>query len=55
VLLEEILAQHTGRTAEQVREDTDRDLVLTARAAVDYGLVDEVLMPRGTPGPAELR
>jgi ATP-dependent Clp protease protease subunit len=42
-LLEEILARHTGRTAEQVREDTDRDLVLPGRAAVDYGIVDVVL------------
>lgn len=54
-MLEEILSRHTGRTPEQIREDTDRDLVLTASAAVDYGLVDEVLRPRGTPGPAELR
>ena len=54
-LLEEILAAHTGRTATQVREDTDRDLVLTAAAAVDYGVVDEVLRPRGTADPAVLR
>jgi ATP-dependent Clp protease protease subunit len=53
-MLEEILAGHTGRTAQQVREDTDRDLVLTAAAAVDYGLVDEVLRPRGTSGPEAL-
>ena len=53
-MLEEILASHTGRTALQVREDTDRDLVLTAAAAVDYGLVDEVLRPRGTGGPEAL-
>ncbi|MGY2875065.1 ATP-dependent Clp protease, protease subunit [Marmoricola sp. URHA0025 HA25] len=51
-MLEEILSRHTGRTTEQIREDTDRDLVLTAAAAVDYGLVDEVLRPRGTGGPA---
>jgi ATP-dependent Clp protease, protease subunit len=54
-MLEEILSRHTGRTAEQIREDTDRDLVLTADAAVAYGLVDEVLRPRGTAGPAEVR
>lgn len=54
-MLEEILSRHTGRTPEQIREDTDRDLVLSASAAVDYGLVDEVLRPRGTAGPAELR
>jgi ATP-dependent Clp protease protease subunit len=43
LLLEEVLAAHTGRTPEQVREDTDRDLVLPARDAVDYGIVDVVL------------
>ena len=42
-LLEEILAHHTGRTAEQVRDDTDRDLVLPGQAAVDYGIADTVL------------
>ena len=43
---EEILARHTGRSPEQVRDDTDRDLVLAAEAARDYGLVDAVLEPR---------
>jgi ATP-dependent Clp protease, protease subunit len=45
-LLEEILSRHTGRSAEQVRSDTDRDLVLTPEAAREYGIVDEVLQPR---------
>jgi ATP-dependent Clp protease protease subunit len=45
-LLEEILSRHTGRTPEQVRTDTDRDLVLTPDAALEYGIVDEVLQPR---------
>lgn len=40
---EEILAAHTGRTPAQVREDTERDLVLTPYAAVEYGVVDAVL------------
>jgi ATP-dependent Clp protease protease subunit len=43
LLLEELLAHHTGRSPEQVREDTDRDLVLPGAAAVDYGIVDVVL------------
>jgi ATP-dependent Clp protease protease subunit len=38
-----VLAQHTGRTPEQIRHDTDRTLVLPGEAAVDYGLVDTVL------------
>jgi ATP-dependent Clp protease, protease subunit len=45
-LIEEVLARHTGRTAEQVREDTDRDLVLTGQRAVEYGIVDAVLDSR---------
>ena len=48
-LLEEILASHTGRTPEQVREDTDRDLVLPGAAAVDYGIVDRVLEEQRAP------
>jgi ATP-dependent Clp protease protease subunit len=49
-VLEEILSQHTGRTPAQIREDTDRDLVLTAPAALEYGLVDAVLEPRRLTG-----
>ena len=45
-LQEQILAAHTGRSAEQVREDTERDLVLDAQAAVAYGVVDLVLPSR---------
>jgi ATP-dependent Clp protease protease subunit len=45
-LLEQILSRHTGRTPEQVRADTDRDLVLTAETAREYGIVDQVLEPR---------
>ena len=41
-LMEQTLAGHTGRTAEQVRIDTDRDKILTAQEAVEYGLIDTV-------------
>jgi ATP-dependent Clp protease protease subunit len=44
--MEEILARHTGRSVEQVREDTERDLVLAAGAAVAYGVVDAILETR---------
>jgi ATP-dependent Clp protease protease subunit len=44
--LEQVLARHTGRTPEQIREDTDRDLVLTAEEAVAYGVADRVVTPR---------
>ena len=46
-LQEQILARHTGRTPEQVRRDTERELILPAQAAVDYGVVDRVLTLRG--------
>lgn len=41
-LMEDTLARHTGRTSEQVRQDTDRDKILTAQEAVEYGLIDTV-------------
>ncbi len=44
--MEEILALHTGRDAALIREDTDRDLVLSAQEAVDYGLADAILDSR---------
>lgn len=44
--LEQVLARHTGRSPQQVREDTDRDLVLTAEEAVAYGVADRVVTPR---------
>jgi ATP-dependent Clp protease protease subunit len=41
-LMETTLARHTNRTEEQVRADTDRDKFLTAEAAKEYGIVDQV-------------
>ena len=41
-LMEDTLAFHTGRTAEQIRKDTDRDKILTAQEALEYGIVDQV-------------
>jgi ATP-dependent Clp protease, protease subunit len=43
---EAILAAHTGRDLDTLRHDTDRDLVLTASAARDYGIVDRVIEAR---------
>lgn len=40
--MEDTLARHTGRTAEQVRIDTDRDKILTAEQAKEYGIIDQV-------------
>jgi ATP-dependent Clp protease protease subunit len=45
-LLEEILANHTGQTLEQVKLDIERDRILTAPQAKDYGIVDAVITTR---------
>jgi ATP-dependent Clp protease protease subunit len=42
-LMESTLARHTNRDAEQIRVDIERDKILTADEARDYGIVDEVL------------
>ncbi|WP_122820502.1 ATP-dependent Clp protease proteolytic subunit [Varibaculum vaginae] len=47
--LEETIAKHSGQTAEQVRKDIERDKILTAPAAKEYGLIDQVLESRKTP------
>jgi len=44
--LEETLAKHTGRSVEQIETDIERDKILTADMAKDYGIVDEVLASR---------
>lgn len=50
--LEETLARHGNRTVEQVQKDIERDKILTADQAVEYGLVDQVLGSRKTSTPA---
>jgi ATP-dependent Clp protease protease subunit len=42
-LIEEILVKHTGQTRATIHKDADRDFYMSAKEAVDYGLVDEVL------------
>jgi len=44
--IEVILEKHTGQPLEKLRHDTDRDRVFTAQGAVDYGLVDRVVVRR---------
>ena len=41
--LNQILAFHTGQTAETIEKDTDRNFYMDAKGAVDYGIVDKVL------------
>ncbi|WP_460477146.1 ATP-dependent Clp protease proteolytic subunit [Brachybacterium huguangmaarense] len=44
--LEDTLASHSGRTKEEVSRDIERDKILTAQGALDYGLIDQVLASR---------
>ena len=44
--LNEILADHTGQSLEKIERDTDRDYILEAKAAQEYGLVDQVISKR---------
>jgi len=41
--MDEILADHTGKSKEEIHGDTERDKILTASAAVEYGIVDRVM------------
>jgi len=43
-----ILTKHTGQSLKKVEKDTDRDLFMTAKQAVEYGLVDEVIVSRSS-------
>jgi ATP-dependent Clp protease protease subunit len=47
--MEQVLSLHTGQGVERLREDTARDLVLSAKEAVGYGLVDGILESRKLP------
>ena len=38
-----ITAQHTGQTLEQIERDTDRDFVMTAQQAKEYGIIDDII------------
>jgi ATP-dependent Clp protease, protease subunit len=46
-LLEQMLADHSNRSLEQVGKDIERDKILTAEEALEYGLIDRVLSTRG--------
>jgi ATP-dependent Clp protease, protease subunit len=45
-LINDIVVRHTGQNLRRVEKDTDRDLFLTADQAVEYGLIDEVIVSR---------
>ncbi len=44
--LENMLAKHSNKEVEQVREDIERDKILTAEEALEYGLVDQIISTR---------
>jgi ATP-dependent Clp protease protease subunit len=43
ILLDEILALHTGQSLEKIRHDTERDFIMTVTDAVEYGIIDGVI------------
>ena len=45
-LMNELMAQHSGRTVEELERDTDRDNFMSAQEACEYGLIDQVLVSR---------
>ena len=47
--MEETLAEHSGQTVKQIRHDVERDKILTAEQAKEYGLIDHVLKSRKAP------
>jgi ATP-dependent Clp protease protease subunit len=45
-MLDEILAAHTGQDVEKIARDTDRDFIMTAEQAKEYGIIDEIIESR---------
>ncbi len=44
--MSEIIAHHTGKPVDQVARDIDRDHYMTAEEARDYGIIDDIILPR---------
>jgi ATP-dependent Clp protease protease subunit len=44
--LNDIVAKHTGKSVEEIKQKTDRDFYLTPEEALDFGIIDEVFKPR---------
>ncbi|MBI2429501.1 MAG: ATP-dependent Clp endopeptidase proteolytic subunit ClpP [Ignavibacteriales bacterium] len=51
--LNEIIANHTGKSVSDVEKDTDRDNYMSSQQALEYGLIDKVLVKRPTDGKKE--
>ncbi len=48
-MLNEMLAEDTGQSMERIQRDTDRDFIMSAAEARDYGVIDEVITSREAP------
>jgi ATP-dependent Clp protease protease subunit len=46
-LLDRIVSEHTGQDLDKITRDTDRDFILTAEDALEYGVIDEIITTRG--------
>ena len=44
--INDLLVRHTGQSRERIHEDTDRDYILTADQAKEYGIIDEVILKK---------
>ena len=51
--LNNILTKHTGQTMKKIEKDTDRDMFMTSKQALDYGVIDEVISSRKKDGDEE--
>ncbi len=49
-LLNQMLAQDTGQPIEKIQKDTDRDFIMSADEAQEYGIIDEVITTRELAG-----
>ncbi|MFK8023720.1 MAG: ATP-dependent Clp protease proteolytic subunit, partial [Ilumatobacter sp.] len=45
-ILDGILSEHTGQPIEKINADTDRDFVMEAQEALEYGIIDQVISTR---------
>jgi len=50
-VMNKVLAEHTGQPLERIQQDTDRDNIMDAEAALAYGIIDEIIQPRGATKP----
>ncbi len=48
-LANKILSHHTGQPLKKIEKDTDRDFFMSAEEAKEYGVIDDILIPRGSP------